>query len=143
MITWDDSDGWYDHQMNPIVNPSAVVNAANQSQLGDNLNGVGKCGNGTPVKDDNGNPIQGRCGYGPRIPFLIVSPYAKENFVDHSLADFGSILRFIEDNWGTDRIGNGSFDVRAGSLGNMFDFSNRAFGARRLFLDPITGEQVG
>ena len=25
MITWDDSDGWYDHQMGPIVNPSAVA----------------------------------------------------------------------------------------------------------------------
>jgi phospholipase C len=136
-INWDDSDGWYDHQMNPIVNSSAVVNSINQAQYGDNLNGAGRCGNGTPMKDDNGHPIEGRCGYGPRIPLLVISPYAKANFVDHSLSDQTSILRFIEDNWGTGRIGDGSYDAIAGNLDNMFDFGHRRDG--RLFLDPATG----
>jgi phospholipase C len=53
--------------------------------------------------------------------------------------------RFIEDNWGTGRIGGGSFDALAGPLTNMFDFDDREFGEhisgeRRLLLDEETGE---
>lgn len=83
--------------------------------------------------------FQGRAGYGPRLPFLIISPFAKENFVDHTITDQSSIIRFIEDNWKLGRIGNGSFDELAGSLLNMFDFDG---GPRegRLILDPQTGE---
>jgi len=142
-VTWDDSDGWYDHQMNPIVNPSAIPtlsSTANQMQFGDNLNAASKCGNGTPIKDDGGTAIEGRCGYGPRIPLLVISPYAKENFVDHGLSDQSSVVRFIEDNWGTGQIGNGSFDAEAGSLVNLFDFSEHGFGERRLILNPDTGQ---
>jgi phospholipase C len=74
----------------------------------------------------------------------VVSPFAKRNFVDHSVTDQSSILRFIEDNWGLGRIDikstpNGSFDAIAGSLNNMFDF-NRWEHNKKLFLDPVTGE---
>jgi phospholipase C len=52
-------------------------------------------------------------------------------------------LAFIEDNWKTGRIGNSSFDLKAGSLGNLFNFSdsgNATSGsAKKLFLDPSTG----
>ena len=145
IILYDDSDGWYDHQMSPIVNSSAVSNSASPSNA-DQLNGPGVCGNGTPLADAAGQAIQGRCGYGPRQPLLAISPFAKVNFVDHTLTDQSSVLRFIEDNWGTGRIGGGSYDALAGSLSNLFDFDNREsdddrqFGARRLILDPGTGE---
>jgi phospholipase C len=139
IILYDDSDGWYDHQMSPIINPSAVLNTASLSNS-DQLNKPGVCGNGMPLADGAGHVIQGRCGYGPRQPLLVISPFAKANFVDHTLTDQASVLRFIEDNWGTGRIGGGSFDALAGSLSNLFDFINRALGARRLILDPTTGE---
>ena len=135
IISYDDSDGWYDHQMSPIVNSSATT-STNQSQNGDNFNAVGKCGNGAPL-----NGIQGRCGYGPRLPLLIISPWAKANFVDHSITDQSSILRFIEDNWNLGRIGGGSYDALAGTLNNMFNFKSVPFG-RRLILDPNTGESI-
>ena len=48
-----------------------------------------------------------RCGYGERLPLLVVSPYAQENVVDHTLVDQTSVLRFIEDNWGLPRLGAG------------------------------------
>lgn len=128
VIMYDDSDGWYDHQMGPIVNFSATS--------ADTLSSPGKCGNGTPL-----GGIEARCGYGVRLPLLVISPYAKRNFVDHSLTDQTSVLRFIEDNWGTGQIGGGSFDALAGPLTNMFDFSRE--GSRRLFLDPNTGAVVG
>jgi phospholipase C len=134
IILYDDSDGWYDHQMSPIVNSSAVLQASTGNS--DELNAPGVCGQGTPL-----GGIEGRCGYGPRQPLLVISPYAKANFVDHSLTDQSSVLRFIEDNWSTGRIGGGSFDELAGSLSNMFDFdAPHAFGERRLLLDPATGE---
>jgi phospholipase C len=63
-----------------------------------------------------------RCGPGPRLPLLVVSPYARKNYVDHTLTTQASVTRFIEDNWRTGRIGGGSFDATAGSLANMFDF---------------------
>jgi len=84
--------------------------------------------------------IEGRCGYGPRLPLIVISPFAKQNFVDHTLTDQSSVLRFIEDNWDTGRIGGGSYDELAGSLSNLFDFDNHGERARRLILDPRTGE---
>src|SRR6201984_223587 len=85
----------------------------------------------------------GRCGYGPRQPLLIVSPWAKENFVDHTVTDQTSVLRFVEDNWlGGQRIGQGSFDLIASPLNQMFDFTSlRQDGV--LFLNPTTGEPFG
>jgi phospholipase C len=86
-----------------------------------------------------GMPAMGRCGYGMRQPLLIVSPWARQNFVDHTVTDQSSIIHFIEDNWlGGTRIGQGSFDGIANSLTQMLDFSNHGVG-RKLFLDPTTG----
>jgi phospholipase C len=70
----------------------------------------------------------------------VISPFAKQNFVDHTLTDQSSVLRFIEDNWGTGRIGGGSFDEIAGPLTNLFDFDHHDLEERRLILDPGTGE---
>jgi phospholipase C len=127
IIAYDDSDGWYDHVMPPIISPSATS--------ADALNGTGICG-GTPAA----SAFQGRCGYGPRQPLLIISPAARENYVDHSITDQSSILRFIEDNWNLGRIGNQSFDAVAGSLWPMFDFDTPRLGNSTLILDPSTGQ---
>jgi phospholipase C len=142
IISYDDSDGWYDHQMSPIINPSAIASADTKNS--DQLNGPGKCGNGSPtLKNAAGSPIEGRCGYGPRLPLIVISPWAKENFVDNTLTDQSSILRFIEDNWSTGRIGGGSFDAVAGKINHMFDFDDRHHGSiRRLLLDPSTGQPL-
>ena len=51
-----------------------------------------------------------------------------------------SIIRFMEDNWGLGQIGNQSFDAKAGSLMNMFDFTTEAgHRTQKLFLNPSTG----
>ncbi|MBV9088495.1 MAG: alkaline phosphatase family protein [Mycobacteriaceae bacterium] len=125
VIAYDDSDGWYDHKASPIVSASASAQDA--------LHGPGVCGN--PATQPVTYP--GRCGYGPRLPLLVVSPYARPNVVDHTTTDQTSILRFIEDNWKTGRIGDDSFDARAGSIDAMFDFS--APNQPVLMLDPETG----
>lgn len=137
VILYDDSDGWYDHVMSPIVNQS--------TSPADALTGPGACGDGSTALPgvDSSNPhAQGRCGYGPRQPLLVISPWAKSNFVDHTITDQTSVLRFIEDNWlGGRRIGQGSFDSLANSITQMFDFSAPKNNGR-LFLDPTTGEPL-
>lgn len=106
IISYDDSDGWYDHVYSPV--------------------------NGETV-------ASGKAGYGPRLPLLVISPYAKSNYVDHTLTDQASILKFIEDNWKLGRIGGNSFDAKAGSLTNMFNF-NKGPHNKKLFLNDATGD---
>ncbi len=131
VITWDDSDGWYDHQLGQIVNQS-------QSSQ-DMLNGPGFCGHATPaLAGVNASHAQGRCGYGPRIPLLVVSPFSRPNFVDHTMTDQSSVVRFIEDNWLNGQRITGSFDAIAGPLNNMFVFGEPT--NQRLILNEDTGE---
>ena len=129
IITYDDSGGWYDHAMPPIISQSN--DPKNDALLGPNQ----LCGH-APV-----GAYQDRCGYGVRLPLLVISPYAKVNYVDHSVTDQTSILRFIEDNWQLGRIGNQSFDSKAGSLLNMFNFTT-SHNANKLFLNPSTGLEI-
>ena len=168
IITYDDSDGWYDHVYPPIANPSALNAPATLAASNDALTAPGQCG--VPLA----GAVMGRCGYGPRLPMLVISPFARRNYVDHTVADQSSILRFIEDNFNLGRIDptpksvaqGGSFDQIAGSLNSLFDFDrgeiewkgdmfdqalkwfdfdrhDRDDHERRvLILDPDTGEKV-
>jgi phospholipase C len=113
--------------MPPIVSPSS--DPANDALLGPGL-----CGTPAP------GAYQDRCGYGPRLPLIVISPFARRNFVDHRLLDQSSILRFIEDNWQLGRLGDQSFDALAGSMKGLFDFERERDGSRRLILQPDTGE---
>jgi phospholipase C len=101
------------------------------------------------------------------MPFLVISPYARKNYVDHTVTDQSSVLRFIEDDFSLGRIdqsspktlaAGGSFDQIAGSLDSLFDFDHdhdkkfdrdddRGRGDHDdnrplLILDPATGEPV-
>ena len=137
VIMYDDSDGWYDHQMGPIFNTSTGP--------ADALTGPGACGTAAtslPGVNPMANPhALGRCGYGPRLPLVVVSPWARQNFVDSTVTDQTSIIHFIEDNWlAGQRIGNGSFDSVANSITQMFNFTKmRNNGV--LFLNPSTGKK--
>jgi phospholipase C len=138
VIMYDDSDGWYDHQMGPIVNTSTGPD--------DGLTGPNACGTAAtslPGYNPAANPhALGRCGYGPRLPLVVISPWAKQNFVDHSITDQSSIIHFVEDNWlGGQRIGQGSFDGIANSITQMFNFTKIRTNDV-LFLNPSTGERV-
>jgi phospholipase C len=135
IILYDDSDGWYDHQLPPIVNQSTTA--------ADALTGTGACGDGSnalPGVAAGTAHAQGRCGFGPRQPFLVISPWAQVNFVDHTLTNQASVLRFIEDNWlNGARIGSGSFDVISNPINNMFNFAPQGPGAKKLFLNESNG----
>ena len=134
VLTWDDSDGWYDHVLAPVLS---------QSQISlDALTGAGFCGkslSGVPTTS-TGAPEQGRCGPGPRLPFLVISDFAKSNYVDNTLIDQSSIVKFIESNWGLDPLGNGAADTSAGSIESMFNFGPPL--NHPLQLSPTTGEPI-
>ena len=136
IVAYDDSDGWYDHQMAPIKNASF----SNQ----DALSGTNACGSKGKTPQLGGvfttNPVEGRCGPGVRTPLLVISPWAKHNHVDHTLTIQSSIIRFIEDNWlGGKRIGQGSFDSVSGSIVGMFDFTQTP-NTKPYLLNPVSGQ---
>ncbi len=133
VINYDDSDGWYDHQLGQILNTSQTA--------ADGLTGAGFCGTATPqLAGVNALHVQGRCGYGPRLPMMVISPYARQNFVDHTMTDQTSIIRFIEDNWlNRERIGQGSFDGIANSISSMLGSQPVSTCFRTLLLNDSTG----
>ncbi|GAA1441382.1 phospholipase C [Leifsonia poae] len=122
VVTYDDSDGWYDH-----VAPK-VANGSNDPAADSTV-----C---TSVKHVAGGYAD-RCGPSQRMPLLVISPYAAKNKVDHTAIEQTSVLRFIENNWLTGRIGDSSFDSRAGSLGGLFDWFHPQ--QREVLLSPSTG----
>jgi phospholipase C len=134
VITYDDSDGWYDHGFSAPTNPSF-------DKVADQLDG--KCGIGMPLCGITGHPVNGRCGPGPRLPFLVISPWAKPNYVSHAEIEQASVIRFIEDNWlNGERLGEGSFDALSGSIMDMFDFTSTGGKTSAVQLNPATGEVV-
>jgi hypothetical protein len=149
-VNYDDSDGWYDHVYSGVTNPSLspadnLTNTAT-GKITDLNRTSGQCGSSpqtaTPLASE-----QGRCGFGPRIPMMAISPCASANTVDHDLTDQASILNFIEYNWHLPAI-PGSFDQALKSadaakglpfdLAGMFDFGNCDQPA--LPLSPTTGQ---
>jgi len=139
VLSWSDSSGWYDQALR-LVNGSAAT--------ADTLNGTSVCisaaaaANALPGVSASTVNAQGRCGYGPRLPLLVISPWAKQNALDSTNTDQTSITRFIEDTFlSGNRIGGGSFDSIASPITNMFDFSNGAVipNPNVVLLDPSTG----
>lgn len=125
VLAYDDSDGWYDHAAAKVKNSS---NTADDAEWGQKA-----AASGVPMAGGYAD----RCGPGPRQPLVVISPYAKKNFVDHTQTDQASILRFIEENWQTGQIGDASADAAAGSVNAMFDFHKQRPG--KVLLNEQTG----
>jgi phospholipase C len=137
IIAYDDSDGWYDHQAPNILNSSFDTTA-------DQMNSPGTCTgpNAKQALGVNGKQVNGRCGPGTRTPFILISPYAKVNYVDSTPITQASVIRFIEDNWlNGQRIGGGSDDATTGSIMAMFDFTAQPH-TTPIFIDPVTGKKT-
>jgi phospholipase C len=131
IVTYDDSDGFYDSAVPKIVNgsddstiDSTICEDAPKSQA---------------LGDENG-----RCGFGQRLPMVVISPYTRDNYVSNNLTDTSSVIKFIEDNWLHGERIPGSYDSISGSLdapGGLLDFNVRP-DFNRLILNPTTGAVV-
>jgi phospholipase C len=62
-------------------------------------------------------------GFGPRVPAIVISPWARRGFVDHATLEFSSVLRFVEKLFGVRPLT--SRDRRAGDMLEVFDFSQQ------------------
>jgi phospholipase C len=137
ILTYDDSDGWYDHAYSTPTTSSFDTTA-------DQLNGVGTCNaaGATQGVGVTGAAVNGRCGPGTRVPLIVVSPYARSNYIDHTLITQASVVKFIEDNWlGGTRLGGGSHDATTGSLNALFDFTNGG-ATPAVYVDTSTGAKL-
>ncbi|MGW2641101.1 phospholipase C [Streptomyces sp. NPDC001348] len=114
VVAYDDSDGWYDHVTSRVLNGSKDTTTGSNGKALDSP----YCQSGPAAAGGYAD----RCGPGTRQPLLVISPYSKVNSIDHTATEQASITKFIENNWGTGRIGDASFDQRAGSLNGLFDF---------------------
>jgi phospholipase C len=133
IVNYDDSDGWYDHQAPTILNGS--TDAANDTTLCTTAAGSGRHGSHGAVGVAGG--YQDRCGPSQRLPYLVISPYSRQDAVDHTRIEQTSTTKFIEDNWGLGQIGDASFDRRGGSITGMFDFRHPQH--REVLVDPASG----
>jgi phospholipase C len=128
VITYDDSDGWYDH-----VAPSILTGSKDPSI------DSAICTSAAVTIGDNG-----RCGYSQRMPLIVISPYTKANTVSSNLTNTASVVKFIEDNWLSGERIVGSFDASSGSLyakGGVLDIFAKP-NLTPLILDPTTGAVV-
>jgi phospholipase C len=129
VVTYDDSDGWYDHQ------PPVIVNGSNTSL------DAAIC---TSAPMTLGN-FPDRCGFSQRLPMLVISPWTRKNYVSGKLTNTSSITAFIENNWlGGKQIGGGSYDAISGRLDGptgLLDFFTAPH-FRPVILNPTTGEVV-
>jgi phospholipase C len=129
VVTYDDSDGWYDHVAPKIVNGS-----------NDPATDAAIC-TSAPVTLGTGND---RCGYSQRLPFVVISPFTKANSVSSNTINQASVVKFIEDNWLHGQRISGSFDATSGSLdahGGVLDFNGKP-NFTPLILNPTTGAVV-
>jgi phospholipase C len=68
-------------------------------------------------------------GLGARVPVLVISPYAKTNYISHQQMDFVSILRFIQWNWNLGELPTPAQSAREQQSGDLCDLLNSACGA--------------
>jgi phospholipase C len=129
VITYDDSDGWYDHQAPAII--SGSNDAADDQAICSRV----------PVTVGTSND---RCGFSQRLPLVVISPYTRENYVSSNMTSTASVVKFIEDNWLNGERITSSFDSVSGSLdgpGGVLNFRTRPH-FQPLILDPTTGAVV-
>ncbi len=72
-----------------------------------------------PPKDTNGNSL------GFRVPLIAISPYARQTYVSHTTAEFGSLLKFVEKNWNTGNLGTRDTAPTASDLSDMFNYAQK------------------
>ena len=111
MLIWcyDEHGGYYDHVPPPVAIPPDDI---------------------APVLKP-GDPPGGFDRYGFRVPSGVVSPYARRNFVSHTVYDHTSILKTVEEKWNLPALTRR--DANASGMFDMLDFARKP-----AFLRPPT-----
>jgi phospholipase C len=109
-VAFDETGGWWDH----VSPPDLGGHFATWVNGSPNLGGCQYAGDGLPC---------GEAGLGPRMPALVISPFARAGYVDHDQLDTSSLVRWVEWNHRLPALGVwGNRDRNAGNLVNAFTF---------------------
>jgi phospholipase C len=107
---------------------ASVVNAVGESKYWDSTAIVVLWDDWGGWYDNVTPPQKDFVGLGERVPCIIISPYARENYVSHTQYEFGSVMKFAEQIFSLGPIGPASFgytDTRANSFEESFDFAQK------------------
>jgi phospholipase C len=117
----NNSDHPYTSQDNGPEWVASVVNAIGESQYWGSTAIVVVWDDWGGFYDNAKPPIKNYGGLGFRVPAIVISPYAKPEYIATTNYEFGSILRYIEDNWNLGQLG--TTDSRAKSIIGCFNYS--------------------
>ncbi|HET7891797.1 MAG TPA: alkaline phosphatase family protein [Candidatus Sulfotelmatobacter sp.] len=111
IFTYDEAGGFYDHvSPQPMPSPDGIKPI--DLVAGDICDGPGQIGTGT-------------CDFtytGYRLPLIVVSPFAKKNFVSHQVRDYTAVLKLVETRFGLPSLTNR--DAGQIDMSEFFDFVN-------------------
>jgi phospholipase C len=109
VLTYDEFGGFYDHvSPQPAVSPDGIAPVDLQ-----------------PTDICYGTPNVGTCNFtytGYRVPLLVISPYAKKNYISHTVADTTAILKLIETRFNVPSLT--ARDAAQPNMSEYFDFNN-------------------
>ncbi|GAC1516420.1 MAG: phospholipase C [Terriglobales bacterium] len=118
ILTYDEFGGFYDH-----ISPQPA-------QIPDQFSSPVDLFQGTPPNGDvcvnTGGPTCQFQYTGYRVPLIVVSPFTKQNYVSHSVADYTAILKLIETRFNLSALTNrdaAQIDMSQGTT-SFFDFVN-------------------
>jgi phospholipase C len=105
-------EGWTVTQLNALMANTALWNSTVVFLTWDDFGGF---------YDHVNPPPRDQFPLGPRVPMLIISPYAKKGYISHTQYEFASVLRFIEERFGLSALGDR--DATAMDTTDSFDFT--------------------
>ncbi len=103
---------------------AAIVNTIGKSKFWDSTAIFVQWDDWGGLYDHVPPPFEDYDGLGFRVPLLVISPYAKADYVSHVQYETASVLRFAEDLWGLGQLA--AADRRATSpAADCFDFAQQ------------------
>jgi phospholipase C len=114
LLTYDEHGGYYDHVPPPAAIPP--------DSIGPDL-----------LPGENG--FDGFARYGFRVPFALVSPWARKDFVSHEVYDHTSILKLVETKWNLPALTYR--DANAAPMADMLDLRRPSFAAPPKLAQPL------
>ena len=68
-------------------------------------------------------PVVDGTGLGPRVPLLVISPYAKQGYISHQQGEFSSFVKFVEEDFNLPNLGQRDALAQTSDLMDYFDFT--------------------
>jgi len=117
LLTYDENDGFFDHVPPPFAAPSPAQGASTVATTNEYFSG-------------NATYRAGPYGLGARVPMLVISPWSRGGYVNSQVFDHTSIIRFIEQRFGSDKPDVVEANISpwrravCGDLTSAFDFAH-------------------